>query len=127
MKFTSNRPLDSSIVTIAAGAFIITIGAIALHGYFDSRDTSIIDLLLISFGTSSGAIVVLSGIMAIFYTKRHGLLGVTAIAFSVTSFIGTSGGLYVGAFIGIIGGAMTVSWNPSEKPDSNARDGPMKN
>lgn len=127
MKFTSKRPWDSSIVTISAGAFIVAIGTIAIKGYFNSGDTSTLDLALIAFGTSSGVIVALSGILAIYYTSSHSLLGIAAIAFSVTSFVGTSGGLYVGAFIGIIGGAMTVSWHPDDGLDKETGEVQAKN
>ncbi len=125
MKVAEKKPTDSSVVVMGGGAFIIIIGILAIHAYFVSSDASAIDLAEIITGTLAGAGVVLTGVFSLFYPHRHGILGVLAILLSVASFVGTSGGLYIGAFVSIIGAAMTISWHPgkSRSDSSTARNG----
>lgn len=112
MKYTEKRPLDSSIVIILSGAFIVAIGVIGLVALHAAGDRSIVHLLEVITGTTSGAGVVISGTIALKLPEKHAMMGVIAILLGALSFMGTSGGLFLGAFGSIIGGVMSISWHP---------------
>jgi len=68
-----------------------------------------------------------ASILSLYYTERHALLGALIIAFSISSWYGTSGGLIIGFIVGVIGGFMTLTWHPlnkkgQSKPDHGTKD-----
>lgn len=126
MKFVNRRPLDSALLIMGSGALIISIGIIALRGYFGVGDTSSLDLYLIMIGTAAGACVIISGALSLVFPDRSKLLGVVTMIFSVLSFPGTSGGLYIGAIGGLLGGIMGISWKRKETDKNNGVDSAQK-
>jgi len=64
-----------------------------------------------AFGLISGAIVLGSGVMLQVSPARRRAWGVLILVFSVLSLLGT-GGFVVGAVLGIVGGAMALTWKP---------------
>jgi hypothetical protein len=63
------------------------------------------------FGLISGAIVLASGAMLRARPDQRTLWGTLILVFSVLSLFG-SGGFVVGAILGILGGAWTLTWKP---------------
>lgn len=69
---------------------------------------------LMLVGLVSGIIVVVSAVMLNARSAEHLSWGVVIIVFSILSFFGM-GGFFVGAILGIIGGAFAISWIPERK------------
>lgn len=63
------------------------------------------------FGLVSGVIVLVGAILLKSRPKECNTWGVLILVFSILSFFGM-GGFFIGAIIGIIGGAMALSWRP---------------
>lgn len=114
MKFVNKRPYDSAILIMGSGALILAIGLIALKGYFGVGDQSTVDLYLILTGTLAGAGIIGTGALSLVFPDRNRILGVLAMLLSFLSFAGTSGGLYIGAIGGLLGGIMAISWKKKE-------------
>lgn len=115
MKLMNKRPYDSGVLIIGAGALILAIGLIAFQGYYGVGDHSGTDLILILVGTLSGIGMVASGALSLVIPEKHKLLGAIAMILSISSFAGTSGGLYIGAIGGLLGGIMGISWHGSSR------------
>lgn len=111
MGLLSNRPYDSSFLTIAAGAFILAMGIIALTGYFAVGDHSTADLIEILIGTAAAAGIIITGILLLLKPDRHRMLGAVILILSVATFSGTSGGLYIGVIGTFLGGIMSITWH----------------
>ena len=63
-------------------------------------------------GLVCGTVVVIGAIMLNTRPTEHSTWGVLILVFSAISLIGM-GGWFVGAFLGIIGGAFALSWRPA--------------
>jgi hypothetical protein len=62
-------------------------------------------------GLVCGIIVVISAVMLNVQPAEHTSWGIVIVVFSVVSFI-SMGGFFIGAILGIIGGAFALSWRP---------------
>lgn len=67
------------------------------------------------FGLASGIIVLFSGAMLGARQSQRTLWGTLILVFSVLSIFG-SGGFVVGAVLGIVGGAMALTWKAPAMP-----------
>lgn len=66
-----------------------------------------------AFGLVSGIIVLISALMLRSRPRDNTTWGILIVVFSVLSFFGF-GGFFVGAVLGIIGGALALNWRPSK-------------
>lgn len=64
-----------------------------------------------AIGLISGIIVVTGAVMVYIRPRKATTWGLLVLIFSVISFIGV-GGFFVGAILGIIGGALALAWHP---------------
>ena len=62
-------------------------------------------------GLVSGIIIIVSTIMLSTRPSEHVAWGTIILIFSVISFLGM-GGFFVGAILGLVGGAFAISWKP---------------
>ena len=127
MKLLSKRPYDSAIVVAASGALVLAIGIVALRGYFEVGDQSAVDMYAILTGTLAGAGIIASGILSLVIPEKHRMLGAAAMILSVLSFVGTSGGLYIGAIGGLLGGIMGISWHRKDDLKRNDLERAQRN
>jgi hypothetical protein len=66
-------------------------------------------------GIVSGLLVVIGAAELNARPADHNEWGIVILAFSLISFLGM-GGFYIGAILGIIGGALAMTWRPANKP-----------
>jgi len=64
-----------------------------------------------TIGLASGLIVLISAILLRSRPKEYTTWGVLILVFSILSFL-SMGGFLVGAILGIVGGALALSWKP---------------
>jgi bacteriorhodopsin len=62
-------------------------------------------------GLVSGVIMVIGATMLRAHPQEHVMWGTVIIIFSAISFVGM-GGFFIGALLGIIGGAFAISYRP---------------
>lgn len=62
-------------------------------------------------GLVCGIIVVIGSVMLNIQPADHTSWGIVILAFSIVSFV-SMGGFFIGAILGIIGGAFAISWKP---------------
>jgi hypothetical protein len=65
-------------------------------------------------GLISGIVVVIGAMMLNARPSEHVTWGTIILVFSIISFVGM-GGFYIGALLGIAGGAIALSWRPTTK------------
>jgi hypothetical protein len=63
-------------------------------------------------GVVSGVLVIIGAVMLNTHSSEHTTWGIIVLVFSMISFLG-SGGFFVGAILGIIGGVFALSWRPT--------------
>lgn len=64
-------------------------------------------------GLIIGIIVIIGAIMLDSRPQEHKTWGIVILVFSILSVIGGMGGFGIGLIIGIIGGALAISWTPT--------------
>jgi hypothetical protein len=67
-------------------------------------------------GLVSGIVVIIGAIMLNTRPREHITWGTIILVFSVISFVGM-GGFWIGALLGIAGGAIALSWRPPAKTE----------
>ncbi len=68
-----------------------------------------------AFGLVCGSIVLVSSVALRLMPSQRQTWGILILVFSILSFFGT-GGLVVGAVLGIVGAVMTLRWKPPTTP-----------
>lgn len=63
-------------------------------------------------GLVSGILVIIGALMLNTRPAEHGTWGTIILIFSVISLLGM-GGFFIGAILGIVGGALALSWRPA--------------
>lgn len=74
---------------------------------------------LAAFGLLCGSIVSVSAVALRLKPSQRQTWGILILIFSILSFFGT-GGLVVGAVLGIVGAVMTLRWRPPTAPATPA-------
>jgi hypothetical protein len=62
----------------------------------------------------SGVLVIIGAVMIDMHPSQSSTWGITVLVFSIVSFLGM-GGFLIGAVLGIVGGALALSWKPKPK------------
>lgn len=70
---------------------------------------------IVVLGLLFGGLITIIAILSYFYTKLNIIFGVITIFLSIASILGALGGLFIGMLLGIIGGALLLSWRVVEQ------------
>ena len=82
------------------------------HGFaVDSASLSGLFSVLSILGLFSGVVMVIGAVMLRTRPQEHMTWGILILVFSIVSFAGM-GGYFIGAMLGIIGGAFAISYRP---------------
>ena len=117
-KSLKESPLDSSIVSAVGGLIIFLVGIIGLYILLKNGTYSSNDLLEVSLGTFWGLMILIFSTTLFLDRKRHVIYGALIIIMATASWYGTSGGLFVGFLIALIGGIMGMTWKPPRPSNS---------
>ncbi len=83
------------------------------HGFMGGYGSSYGFMTGISIvGLVSGIIVIISAVLLRAHPSDHLIWGTLIVVFSAISFLGM-GGFFIGAILGIIGGALALSYKPA--------------
>jgi len=132
------RPIVAVILSIIGGALMLLGGSMAfmMHTYHD-EDFGMMDgfggmmggyrhmmnglgfpygsmsgLMLVSLVL--GVLVIIGAVMIDIQPSQSNTWGIIVLVFSIVSFLGM-GGFLIGAVLGIVGGALALSWKPKPK------------
>lgn len=72
----------------------------------------IIFITIAALGLVSGVVILVSALLLRSRSKEHTTWGTLILIFSILSFFGI-GGFLIGALLGIVGGALAISWQPT--------------
>ena len=110
---SSDRPGAAYILSLIGGIFVIVGGVII---------AVVRAALSFMFGGIGGLIGVLGivwGVLILVFASRlnsdpgsHSTSGALIIFFSILSWIGALGGLFIGFLLGLIGGILAITWTP---------------
>ncbi len=81
------------------------------HGFGTGTDLYGLYGVLSFLGLFSGAMMVTGAVMLRMNPQNHMTWGIVILIFSIVSFAGM-GGYFIGAILGIIGGAFALSYRP---------------
>ena len=122
-KSLKESPLDSSIVSAVGGVIIFLVGIIGLYILLRNGSYSRVGLLEVSLGTFWGLMILVFSTTLYLDRKRHVVYCALIIIMATASWYGTSGGLFVGFLIALIGGIMGMAWKPP-RPSNTAAANP---
>lgn len=104
-QWKQERPFAGSILTLLSGALILWVPLNLIVKAFLPGTVSVIGILF-------GGLVLLLGVMGLFFPQFSKVFGIVVIFLSIVSIIGALGGLLVGTILGITGGSLMIAWNP---------------
>lgn len=107
-RWRTGRPFWGGIFLLIGGVVAGYTPFIVLTGWlFRSGSAQIIGIL----GSFFATVMVLAGVGALVSPEVSNLLGMVGITFSILStLVGNFGGLLIGTFFGIVGGALCIAW-----------------
>ncbi len=114
-----NRNLDAAVVSAVGGIVIFYVGLVGLRLVFLGSDTAPADLAEVFAGTLWGILILIFSALLFLDYRRSKIYGAAIIILSFASWYGTSGGLFFGFVITLLGGIMGFVWK--EKPPTPHR------
>ncbi|WP_230128531.1 DUF6114 domain-containing protein [Bacillus sp. CECT 9360] len=102
-----SRPFWGAMVIIVSGITILWVPMNLYLSTFLPGSVAMIGLLF-------GGLIMLTGMLAMFFPNSSRMLGIMTIFFSILSVIGALGGFLFGTIFGIIGGSLLIAWRPAE-------------
>ncbi len=110
---SSERPTSAFVLSLIGGIFVIIGGlVVAIVG-------AALTFFIGGLGGFFGLLGIVWGILIIVFAVQlnsnpstHSTSGALIIVFSVLSWLGSFGGLFIGFLLGLIGGILAVAWNP---------------
>jgi len=81
------------------------------HGFVDSSTLNSFYSAISILGLFSGIVIVISAVMLWMRPQDHLIWGILILVFALVSFA-DMGGYFIGAILGIIGGAFAISYRP---------------
>jgi len=130
----SEKPTAAFIMSLIGGIFILIIGiaisALPILGItlgamtrpFTTM-TDHVSLNIIPFvvfmgvlGVIYGVVIIISAVMLYNQPNNHQTWGAVILIFSVLSWFGAAGGLFIGFLLSLIGGILGITWKPAALP-----------
>ncbi len=108
-------PTTAFTLSLIAGVFVILGGLIlaaigAIFTFFAFGIGAIAGI----FGLVWGVIIIVSANNLRAHPEQHVTWGVIILVFSLISWAGAFGGLFIGFLLGLIGGILAISWQPPQ-------------
>ncbi len=109
------KPTAAFVLSLIAGIFILLGGlVIAALGALLASFFFGVGIVLAIIGLAFGIIVLVGAIMLYMQPEQHVTWGVIILVFSILSIFTALGGFFIGLILGIIGGALAISWKPQQ-------------
>lgn len=114
---------EAAFALSLAGGMLMLICGIITYMWFMFRSFSMMERVGVFFGFMaslfiigliSGIVVTFGAIMLNVRPEEHVTFGTIILVFSIISFLGM-GGFFIGAVLGIVGGALAIAWQPRVK------------
>lgn len=121
-EWKAERPFWGAVFLILAGLVLSAIPFTALGSFaFTGSTGELIGLIGLFFSF----FVFLSGVAALTQPQLSTLAGMIGIIMSILSIVGgTLGGMFVGTFLGMIGGSLCIAWIEETPDDVDRRPEP---
>jgi Family of unknown function (DUF6114)/zinc-ribbon domain len=113
----AEKPTAAFVLSLIGGIFILLGGGlIAAIGASFFGSLAAAALVLGVIGLAFGILILVGAIMLYTHPEQHVTWGVIILVFSILSIFTSLGGFLVGLILGIIGGALAISWKPRAVP-----------
>jgi hypothetical protein len=108
----TDRPSAAFILSLIGGIFVLLVGLLlafvgAVLTFWIFGVGAVIGL----WGVLCGIIMIVGSVMMYTRPWQHYTWGIVVLLFSIFS-LGATGGLVIGFILGLIGGALSISWRP---------------
>ncbi len=114
MAQSADRPTAAFVLSLIGGIFILMVGILlGIIGFTLTIFVAGVGGILGIFGLVWGIIVILGSVMMYRNPEQHTLWGIIVLVFSIVSWFGALGGLFIGFLLGLIGGILGIAWKPS--------------
>ena len=115
MATQKEKPTTAFVLSLIGAIFILLGGlGMAVIGAAIAIFLPGLGVLLAALGLIVGIVVLIGAIMLYVNPERNATWGIIIIIFSIISFFfNIAGGFFIGMILGIIGGALGITWKPS--------------
>jgi hypothetical protein len=108
------KPTTAYVLSLIGGIFVV------IGGLITAVIGAILTFAFAGIGGFFGILGIIWGILIIVFAVRlnsdpgsHTSSGALILIFSILSWLGGIGGLFIGFLLGLIGGILAIAWNPS--------------
>ena len=114
----AKKPLAAFVLSLIGGIIVLLVGIII------SIATTLVTIIIGLGGTGGilglpgvvcGVLMILGAVMLYTRPKQHVIWGAIVIVFSILSWWGAAGGIFIGLILGFIGGILGIIWKPTDQ------------
>lgn len=112
----AERPTAAFVLSLIGGVIVLCVGIIiSLAGALISSIVGLggLGAILGVFGIICGILMVVGAAMLYSRPQQHRMWSAIVLVFSILSWFGAAGGLFIGLILGLIGGILGIIWKPS--------------
>jgi hypothetical protein len=110
---SNERPSAAYVLSLIGGIFVI------IGGLITAVVGAVVTFFAFGLGGVFGVLGIIWGVLIIVFASRlnsdpnsHSTSGALIIVFSILSWVGSFGGLFIGFLLGLIGGILAITWTP---------------
>lgn len=119
---TEEKPTTAFVLSLIGAIFILIGGAIvAIVGAVVAIALPGLGLALAAAAIVCGLLTLIGAVMLYVNPNQRQMWGIIVIIFSILSLFFCLGGFIVGMILGIIGGALAISWKPTREVTSQVQ------
>ena len=110
----NEKPTTAFILSLIGGIIVFFIGFfVMIRRSIRGETVGLFGGAAGLLGVVWGMLVIVGAVMLYFRPQQHKTWGIIVLVFSLLSWIGSFGGLFVGFILGLIGGILGIAWKPS--------------
>lgn len=114
---SAEKPSTAYVLSLVGGIFVI------IGGLATAAIGAAFTFMLGGIGGLFGVLGIIWGVLIIVFASRlnsdpasHSTSGALIIVFSLLSWFGGIGGLFIGFILALVGGILAITWNPPAPP-----------
>ena len=113
----NEKPIPAFVLSLIGGIIVLLVGFFAMIIRYTrlsmGENVRLLGGAAGLLGVGWGIVVIIGAMMLYSRPQQHKTWGIIVLVFSLLSWIGSFGGLFVGFILGLIGGILGITWKPS--------------
>ena len=110
----TEKPTTAFVLSLIGGIIVFLVGFFEMiRRYTRGETVGLFGGAPGLLGVIWGILIIVGAVMLYSRPKQHRTWGIIVLVFSILSWVGAVGGLFIGFILGLIGGIIGIIWKPS--------------